>query len=228
MKHACSLHDRRGLFAALLTAGLLAIALPLHARAAEAPSTHAAPMVVLAQSEVPAPAPATEAAASESSAEHGGSWTLTLSKALNFAVLVAILVYYLKSPTVTYLRTRSTTIRHELDEAAALRASAEQQLVAIRARLAGLPAELEALRTRGQDDLAGERARLVDATRREKERLLERTRREIDLQSRVARRALLEQAAALAMQRTREQIAREMTPADQVRLIDRYTAEVHA
>lgn len=228
MKHACSLHDRRDLAAALLLAGLLVLALPLQARAADATPAGTASRLVLAQSAAPAAAPETHNAATASAAEHNDSWMPTISKAFNFAVLVAILVYFLKSPTVTYLQTRSAAIRRELDEAAALRTSAERQLAEIRAKLAGLPAELDALRTRGQDELAGERIRLAEATRREKERLLEQTRREIDLQSRVARRELLEHVADLAMRLTREAIERDMTPADQARLIDRYAAEVHA
>jgi F-type H+-transporting ATPase subunit b len=220
VKHARSLPDRRHVLAALLAVGLLALLLPARARAA-GPAPAAARLVVAQQA---APAPAAEGAGEKEGA--GGGWMATVAKALNFAALLAILIYYLKSPTATYLRTRLATIRRELDEAAALRATAEAQLGDIRAKLAGLPTELDALRQRGRDDLASERARLTDATAREKERLLDRTRREIDLQSRLAHRALLEQAADLAMRLTRAQIEREITAADQARLIERYAAEV--
>jgi F0F1-type ATP synthase membrane subunit b/b' len=63
---------------------------------------------------------------------------------------------------------------------------------------------------------------------REREKLLESTRREIELQSRVARRDLVEHAADLAMDLARTKIAAEITPDDQGRLVDRYAAEVRS
>jgi F0F1-type ATP synthase membrane subunit b/b' len=65
-------------------------------------------------------------------------------------------------------------------------------------------------------------------TAREREKLLENTRREIELLARVARRDLVEHAADLAMTLAQARIAHEMTPDDQARLVDRYTAEVRS
>ena len=127
-----------------------------------------------------------------------------------------------------YLRTRGETIRRGLTDAAALKASAEAQLAQVRVRLSALPAELDALRRRGQDELADERVRLADATAREKQRLIDRTHREIDLQFRIARRQLLEHSADVAMRLARARIERDITPEDQTRLIDTYASEVRA
>ncbi len=159
-------------------------------------------------------------------AEAEGGWNSTIAKAVNFALLVGLLVYFLKAPVAAHLRTRSETIRRDLTDAAALRATAEQQLIDVRARLAALPAELERLRRRGQDELADEQTRLAEATVREKQHVLERTRREIDLQFRVARRRLLEHAADLSIALARARIERDITADDQARLVDRYAAEV--
>ena len=96
----------------------------------------------------------------------------TIAKIVNFAALAGILVYFLRSPIGTYLRTRSETIRKDLVEAAGLRSSAEKQLDDMRTSLARLPAELDELKRRGQEELAAERVRMKDATARERERLL--------------------------------------------------------
>ena len=101
-----------------------------------------------------------------------------------------------------------------------------KQLDAVRAKTAALPAELEALSTRGRDELARERDRLTTTTAREREKLVENTRREIDRHARIARRDLVEHAADLALTRARAKIAAEITPDDHARLVDRYTAEV--
>lgn len=156
---------------------------------------------------------------------HDG-WMPTIAKLFNFAVLAGILVYFLRAPIAGYLRTRGDTIRKDLVESAALRSAAETQLTSMRAQLAKLPAELEALKNRGREELAAERVRMKDATAREREKLLERTRREIDLQFRVARRELLEHTADLSMSLARTRVEQTITPDDHRRLIAQYAAEV--
>jgi F0F1-type ATP synthase membrane subunit b/b' len=160
--------------------------------------------------------------------EAGGGWGKTLAKTVNFAALAGLLAYFLKTPFVDYLRTRGETIRRGLTDAAALKLSAEAQLSAVRGRLSALPAELDALRRRGQDELADERVRLAEATASEKQRIIDRTHREIDLQFRIARRRLLEYSAETAMRLARARIERDITPEDQTRLIDTYASEVRA
>jgi F0F1-type ATP synthase membrane subunit b/b' len=157
-----------------------------------------------------------------------GGWGKTLAKTVNFAALAGLLAYFLKTPFVDYLRTRGDTIRRGLTDAAALKSSAEANLVEVRGRLSALPAELDALRRRGLDELADERVRLAEATAREKQRIIDRTHREIDLQVRIARRRLLEYSAETAMRLARARIERDITPDDQTRLIDTYASEVRA
>jgi F-type H+-transporting ATPase subunit b len=161
-------------------------------------------------------------------AEAHGGWGATIAKAVNVTILIGALVYFLKSPIARHLHTRAETIRKDLTEAAALRHQAEQQLGDVRVRLAALPGELETLRRRGEEELAAERVRMAEATRREREHVVERTRREIDLQFRVARRRLLEHTAELSVRVARSRLERDITPDDQARLIERYAAEVRA
>ena len=82
------------------------------------------------------------------------------------------------------------------------------------------------MRARGQEEIAGEQARIEQAAAAERERLLEQTRREIDLQLRAVRRDLVTHAADLAVQVARERIRTRMTTDDQRRLLDRYLEQV--
>ena len=176
-----------------------------------------------------APAPQESHGAVEAGAEAGhGGWGPTIYKLINFVLLVALLVYFLRAPVGTYFKTRSDTVRRELVEAAALRTEAERQLSDVRSQLAALPAELEDLRRRGEEELVIEKARIKAATEKAREQLLERTRRDIDFQFRQARRELVAHTADLAVKLARTRIERAITPEDQKRLIDRYTAEVHS
>ncbi len=157
---------------------------------------------------------------------HEESIWLTLTRLLNFVILVGGLGYLLKTPFSNYLARRGAQIRRDLVEAEELRASAGAQIAAIDRKLDLLPGELEALRTRGAAETVAEEARIQAAAEAERERLVEQTRREIDQQVRVARQALIREAADLAVGAAAERIRRELTPEGQLRLVDRYADQV--
>jgi len=157
-----------------------------------------------------------------------GGMLETVAKLLNFAVLVAILVHFLRRPLANYLVDRRQQIRHALVEAQATREQASSELARIEQRLAELPAELEALKMRGADEVKAEQARIKAAAAAERERVLAQTRREIDQQYRLAKRALVQETAEQAAAIARARIERDITPADQARLIDRYLTQVRA
>jgi F-type H+-transporting ATPase subunit b len=187
------------------------------------------PLVVVVAAQEPAVEQPSEASAAEAhgaESEHG--WMETAAKAVNFALLAGVLVYFLKGPTVQYLTGRRDTIRRDLIEAQTLRETAQAELTRVRAELAALPAELDALRARGREELALEQARMKDAAAREREQVLARTRSGIELTARLARRELVEYTADLATRLARTRIEHTMTPDDQERLLDRYTAGVRA
>ncbi|MEO5896826.1 MAG: ATP synthase F0 subunit B [Vicinamibacterales bacterium] len=158
--------------------------------------------------------------------EHANETVSTIARLFNFAILVGVLVYFLKSPLVGYLASRSAQIRQDLVTASEMRAAAAAQLAEIQARMATLPGELEALQHQGAADVTSEQARIAEAGAHERERLLTQTRREIEMRLRIAKRELTEHAAALAVQVAEQRIKRVITPDDQVRLIDRYAAQL--
>ncbi|MFA5908959.1 MAG: hypothetical protein WC815_09310 [Vicinamibacterales bacterium] len=144
----------------------------------------------------------------------------------NFIIFVGVIYYFGNGPLKDYLATRSAAIRKDLVEAAALKAAATAQLATIEQKLQALPGELNALRTRGAEEIVAEEKRIAAAAEADRERLLEQTRREIDLQVRLAKKEILEHAADLSVQLATERIKKETTPADQDRLVDRYLDQV--
>lgn len=170
------------------------------------------------------PVPPQETAATEHHAASG--MMTTIARLTNFAVLVGLLVYLLKSPIATYLSSRGVQIRQELVAAAAMRTEASAQLAEIQRRLAALPAELEALTARGAEDLRAEQQRIAAAAAAERDRLIEQTRREIATRLRVARREIKDHAAQLAIGIAEQRIKRTITPDDQMRLVDRFTTQL--
>jgi len=170
------------------------------------------------------------AAAAEGAAEgegaHEQTALQTVAKLANFAILAGVLVYFLRGPIGAHLASRASTIRHDLVTASDMRAAAAAQLADIDRQLKRLPAELEALNLQGAQDVVAEQARIARAAAVERERLIEQTRREIETRLRVARRELTAHAAQLAVGIAEARIRQSMTPEDQLRLVDRYTAQL--
>jgi F-type H+-transporting ATPase subunit b len=164
--------------------------------------------------------------ASETEEPHGQTLVQTIAKLVNFAILGGVLVYFLKTPIGTYLATRDTQIRQDLVTAAELRSTAAAQLADIDRKLQALPAELEKLRVQGEQDVKAEQARIARAAADERERLMAQTHREIEARLRVAKRQLTEHAAELAIKIAEDRIKRTITPDDQLRLVDRYAAQL--
>jgi F-type H+-transporting ATPase subunit b len=205
---------------------LLLAALLLAALAVAAPG-------VSAQDHAPAAAKAAQPhgaakAADDHAAEddHGEGWMPTVWKIANFVILVGVLVYFLRTPLMTYLNGRIGKVREDLVTAAQTREAATRALAEIDAKLKALPAELAALKQRGAEDIAAERVRIQETAEAERQRLLEHTRREIDMRFRVAKRELLELTANLAVGVASERIKKSITPEDQARMIDRYSAQL--
>jgi F-type H+-transporting ATPase subunit b len=198
------------------SAWLLAIVLAGSVCAFVAPPAHA---------QEHAAAPAQHGAAPAAEHEAGGLMS-SVARLFNFVLLAGVLGYFLKTPVATYLASRSAQIRQDLVTAAEMREAATAQLAQIEQKLQALPAELDALRARGADDVKAEQARIAQAAALDRERLIQQTRREIEARLRIARRDLTDHAAQLAIRIAEERIKRIITPDDQLRLVDRYTAQL--
>jgi len=149
-----------------------------------------------------------------------------ISRLFNSAILFGVLYYFLRKPIAAYLTSRDSEIRNDLVAAAEMKKTATAQLAELEQKMAALPRELERLRTHGQEEIAAEEARIAQAAAAERERLIEQTRREIDLQLRIAQRELVEHASNLAVGLASERIKKNITPDDQIRLVDRYLQQV--
>jgi F-type H+-transporting ATPase subunit b len=205
--------------AAALAAMLLLTASPVLAQEAQPPAAeHTAPAGNHAE-------PAGEHAAAAGH-EEGSPIVGMIARLFNFTILAGTLVYFLRTPIATYLRDRGTQIRGDLVKAADMRTSATAQLAAIDKKMAVLPAELDALRKTGAEELTAEESRMRRAAESERTRLLDQARREIDAQLKVAQRQLLAHTADLAVAIASKRVKATITAADQARLVDRYLGQL--
>lgn len=195
------------------------VAVAAASAAAQAPDAHAP-----AQPATGHATPA-EPGAAEHGGEHGGLSGL-LWPTLNFLILCGGLYYFLRTPFTEYLAGRSSQIRKDLVDAAELNRAATAQLAEVDRKVKALPGEIDALRTRGTQEIAAEEARIAAAAVAERDRLLTQTRREIEVRLKAAQRELSDHAATLALDLARQRLATDMTPADHSRLVDRYLHQV--
>lgn len=172
------------------------------------------------------PEPAHEASHEAAEEKHEDSAINVIARLVNFGILAGALVYFLRSPLATYLKDRGTQIRGDLVNAADMKRTAADQIAEIDRKMQALPAELEALRAQGAQEIAAEEARIRTAAAAERDRLLEQARREIDHQVKVAERDLVSHAADLAVGVATERIKSNMTDDDQKRLVDRYVRQL--
>lgn len=160
--------------------------------------------------------------------EHGGEHGLSalLWPTANFLVLAGALYYFMRAPFTEYLSGRSSQIRKDLVDAAELNRTATAQLADIDRKVAALPAELEALKTRGAQEIVAEEERIASAAAADRARLITQTRREIEVRLQTAQRELSDHAAKLALDLAEQRLSREMTAADHSRLVARYVDQV--
>jgi F-type H+-transporting ATPase subunit b len=195
------------------------------------PATHSAAALATDKGTAPAateraPAQHGESSPSAKGEHEEGSVLPVVARLLNFAILAGVLVYFFRTPIAEYLTSRSSQIRGDLVAAAEMRRAAAAELEEIDRRMKSLPAELDALKARGAEDVRAEQARIAQTAAAERERLLAQTRREIEMRLRIARRELAEYAAELSVSVAEERIKRTITPEDQLRLIDRYSHQL--
>jgi len=164
--------------------------------------------------------------AAEEGGHHQSSLADLLWPAANFAIMVGVLVYLLRVPLTTYLADRSTSIRKDLVDAAALKASASTQLSEIDQKMRALPGELASLRARAEAEIQAEEQRIAQQAVADRNRLVEQARKQMELQVRMARRELTEHAANLAVDLATRTVEHDTTTDDHARLIDRYVSQV--
>jgi F-type H+-transporting ATPase subunit b len=173
-------------------------------------------------------AAASAQAAGGEHAEHGGGAGDLLYHVLNFALLVAVLVWFGRKPVRTFLAERRVGIVENLKGAEGVLAEAESRLTEWQRKIRSLDVELEQIRATARDRAEAERARiLADA-----EAVAERIRRDaasvVGQEVRRAQAALRREAGDLAVEIAERLLREGVTQADRARLVDEFVQRIAA
>jgi F-type H+-transporting ATPase subunit b len=144
----------------------------------------------------------------------------------NFAMLAAGLGYLVVKKGGPWFAARSVTIRKGIAEAEEIRAEADARAADVDRRLAGLGAEIEALRGHARHEQAAEAERIRQQTAADLARIQEHAGREIDAAGKTARIELKRYAAQLAVDLAEQKIRRQMTPGIQSALVENFVRDL--
>lgn len=140
----------------------------------------------------------------------------------NFAILAGALGYLIVKKGGPWFTARSYAIRKGIAEAQDIRADAEARAAQIDRKLAGLEADIEALRHNARREQAAEAERIRQQTVTDLARIQQHTAREIDAAGKSARIELKRYAARLAIDLAEQKIRRQMTLDLQSALVENF------
>ncbi len=125
---------------------------------------------------------------------------------LNFAVVLAVILWAVKSKVLVSMRERTVLIRKSMDEAKKASEAAMARLSDIEGRLSKLDGEVAVLKAQAEKDFSTEEARIRQAAEDDAKRVVEFAETEISAAAKAARRDLKAFAAELAVELAEKKI----------------------
>lgn len=145
---------------------------------------------------------------------------------LNFALLIAALIYFARKPALAFFADRRSRIEGDLREAARLHKEAEERHAKWQRRLADLERELETIRQTSRERAETEREHILADARATAERIRRDASTAIEQELRRARERLRDEASDLAVEMAEGMLREQVTDADRDRLLDEFIARV--
>jgi len=165
--------------------------------------------------------PSTVLAATEGHGE-GGIPSSVYYAALNFFILVAILVYFLRKPTKEFFASRATLIRQQISQAQELKEQADKRFADLEQRLQGVEAEGKKLVQELKHDGELEQRRMVQSAQDQAAAMKALSEKVMVQELRKAKEELKREAVALAAEMAEKLIRDNVSAQDQNRLVDDY------
>jgi F-type H+-transporting ATPase subunit b len=145
-----------------------------------------------------------------------------LWRTLNFAALVFLLVKFAGKPIVEGLGSRRKAIEDDLQELQAKRNEAERSYKDFEARLAGMEQEFELIVGRAVALAQDERSRILAEAESSARDIRRQAEAAVEAAAAAARSSLQDEVAEQAAAMAEQLILKNLTPADQVMIIEQY------
>lgn len=160
--------------------------------------------------------------------EAGGTWTTTLLtwRVLNTVALLALLVYFLKKPLVSYFKDRTAQIEKDLADAREQRAQAERTIREYEVKIAGMEEELGRMKAELAKSAEGEKRKVLLNADRMAEGIVEAAKIAAQQEVRKVRASLQNEAVDLAVATAEAIIKEKIGPEDHKKMVDDYLARI--
>jgi F-type H+-transporting ATPase subunit b len=145
---------------------------------------------------------------------------------LNFVLLFWLVVRFGRKPFSEYLQQRHSSVRKDLEDAAALHRQARQQLDEMDDKLRGLEREIAEIKAAVAADAQLERDRIIKAAEAEAGRIIAQADETLSKELLRARRRLEAEAVDAAMKAAEKLLKQKVNDADRQRLAEDYFAEL--
>jgi len=165
------------------------------------------------------------ALAQESSPSPADSPTGWVFRWINFAIVLALIVYGFRKAAPSFRR-NADDIAQRIAEGTRAREAAERQRREAQAKLAGIENEVAALRVEAKRSAEAESERLKELARVEAETIERSAQAEVAAAERAARLELKAYAAQIALERAEQQLRRELTPQAEAVLFGAFVGEL--
>lgn len=149
-----------------------------------------------------------------------------LYRVLNFALVVALLVYFLRKPIKKGLSGRSEGIEKALADAKKAKEEAEAKFAEYDLKLAQATAEIAEISAAIQREGELEKQKIIENAKEMAIKIGQEAERAADLEVGKARRELQQEAAQLAISIAEDLLKKNFTKNDDTRLIDEYLQKV--
>jgi len=146
----------------------------------------------------------------------------------NFVALLIILIKFLAKPIAKGLAGRQRDIREELESLEAKRKEAERSYREFEARLAGMEKEMETVVQRAVAQASAEKERILAEAEKAAEDIKRQASMAVQSELIDARRRLQDEVAEKATAMAETIIAKNLTPADHVRITEQYLERLGA
>ena len=157
----------------------------------------------------------------------GGGWQATDTyRVMNFAVLLALLIFLLRKPAAQFLNGRIKGIQEQLEDLEEKKKAAEKKLADYNERLAKLTEESEQIIAQYKQQGEAAREKILQEAEAAATKLEAQARRTIEHEFNQAKKQLETEVLEKAIAKAEDKLKRRITDADQGKLIDEYLNEV--
>lgn len=153
-------------------------------------------------------------------AVHGGEWKEWLWKAVNFAILVFVLVKFLGKPLKAFLKQRTELIEKSLKEAKEAKELAEKALADIENKLSLKDREVEEILAQARQVAKKEQDALVLQGEHMKDKILEQAKNNINYELKLARDSIKAEVIEVSLELAEKKIKEKLSGDRQAQLLE--------